>query len=305
MGWKGGQGPGWEQGAALARRCQRPGAHGGGPGGRAQVGAEPRARAAPQRLPHSPPPQNGHPAPQLAARHRAPRLRRTVPGHGGRRAQRGPGCGQKRTAIAKGPPPVGHTDTGRDMRGHARMHTDHSHRERPHGGGRDQRENRHKQRDKHRERGDMRQSPVCHSAPGLSHWEGSQSHLTTSHCHTPASHCLITSSRRELTTLQGVSPHSENPKVKGGGTAHLPVTSPQLETLTLCPWPPAVTCFGAGKADTAQLVAVTSPGWAVPRLRASEMPITGCTRNSSTETLSSVTASACSPRMESDSGERT
>lgn len=50
---------------------------------------------------------------------------------------------------------------------------------------------------------------------------------------------------------------------------------------------------------------MTSPGWAVPRLKASEMPITGCTRNSSTDTLSSVTASACSPRMAPDSGDRT
>lgn len=69
--------------------------------------------------------------------------------------------------------------------------------------------------------------------------------------------------------------------------------------------PPAITCFGAGRADWAQQVAVTSPGWDTPRLRDSEMPITGCTRRSSTETLSSVTANACSPRMESDSGDRT
>lgn len=179
LGWMGGQGLRWEQGAAPARQCQRPGAHGGGRGGRAPGGAEPRAGAAPQCLPHSPPPGVGHPAPQLVARHQAPRPRRTVPGHGGRRAQRGPGCDQKRTATGRGPPPAGHTDTGRDMRGHARTHactqrplprTQATRRRR-----RDQRENRHRQRGtRHRERGDMRQSPVCYLARGLSHREGPQ-----------------------------------------------------------------------------------------------------------------------------------
>ena len=128
----------------------------------------------------------------------------------------------------------------------------------------------------------------------------------TSHCHTPANRCLITASRRVLTTLQGVRPHPENPKVKGGGTSHPSGYQPSAGDVDLNPLTPQrVTCFGAGRADCAQHVAVTSPGWAVPRLRASEMPITGCTRSSNTETLSSVTASACSPRMESDNGEHT
>ena len=176
LGWMGGQGLRWEQGAAPARQCQRPGAHGGGRGGRALGGAEPRAGAAPRCPPHSPLPGVGHPAPRLAARPRAPQPRRTVPGHGGRRARQGPGCGQRRTATGRGPPPVGYTDTGRDMRGHARTHAhrDHSHGHRPHGG-EETRENRHRQRGtRHRERGDMRQSPVCYSAQVLSHPEGPQ-----------------------------------------------------------------------------------------------------------------------------------
>lgn len=124
----------WAKGAAPARRCLRPGERDVGPGDRVPVGAEPHVGVALRPPPHSPPHRVGLPALQQAGQHWAPQLRQTVPGHCGRRAQQGPKCGQRRTATGRGPPPAGHTDTGRDTRGHARMHTtDHSHSDRPHG----------------------------------------------------------------------------------------------------------------------------------------------------------------------------
>lgn len=113
----------WAKGAAPARRCLRQEEHDGGPGGRVRVGAEPRVGAALRHPRHSPPHQAGLPALRLAEQHWAPQLRQTAPGHCGRRARLGPKCGQRRKATGRGPPPAGHTDTSRDTRGHAHMHT--------------------------------------------------------------------------------------------------------------------------------------------------------------------------------------
>lgn len=202
----GGRGPVWEQEAARARQCQRPGARGGGPGGRAQVGAEIHAGAAPRGPPHSPPPQAGHPAPRLAGRRRAPPLKQRVPGHGGRRAQRGPGCGQRRTAIGRGPPPVGYTDTGRDTREHARMHTETTPTETGHTEG-ERPERKQTQADGQNtgREGTCVNHLLAIQPQRLSHWEGPQlkpsNQPPTDTLQTR--HCLSISSRRELTTLQG------------------------------------------------------------------------------------------------------
>lgn len=148
QGWMGVQELVWAKGAAPARLCLRLGEHDGGPGGRVPVGAEPRVGAALRHPRHSPPHQVGLSALQLAQQHWVPQLRPTVPGHCGRRARLEPKCGQKRTATGRGPPPAGHTDTSRDTRGHARMHTETTPTVTGHTEERARRKQRHRQMDK-------------------------------------------------------------------------------------------------------------------------------------------------------------